>query len=245
MVCRLCSTNERLCESHIVSEFFFKQLYDETHRYFAMSNSRGERIHLLQKGLREELLCPDCESRISSYESHACAVLYGGAEITVEKLGNTLRIAEIDYRKFKLFLLSMLWRLGVTSLPVFQGIKLGSHEDKLRAKLLDENPGEPWEYGCLITGLLHEGQVFKELITPPGLARLDGHHIYTTAIGGFLFSFFVSNHKPAQGEDAFVQKDGTLTILRKEFTEVPFLLNFCLEIGKAQAGKALPGSRKN
>lgn len=242
--CRLCLQAGDLCESHIVPECFFDQLYDKTHRYYALSNIEGKRIRLLQKGVREKLLCRRCEQQLSTYEHHARSVFYGGTEISVEELGNDFRVGQIDYRKFKLLLISLLWRLGITSLEYFRGVDLGpKHREKLRQMLLSGNPGEPWEYGCAITGLLHEGKAFPELISPPAWGKVAGHRVYTMAIGGFIFAFVVSSHKADGLVEGFLQRDGQLLISRREFTQIPFLMHLGAEVVAARKGRPLPGTK--
>jgi len=60
---------------------------------------------------------------------------------------NGLRsITPIDSRRFRLFLLSLLWRMAETSLPEFKMCKLPDMDrERLRNMLLDSNP-EPIEF---------------------------------------------------------------------------------------------------
>jgi hypothetical protein len=244
--CQLCLKPAILCESHVISEFFFSNLYDEKHRYYALCSIRGERIELLQKGLRQELLCKTCDGQFGKYEDYAKRVLYGGGpEIVYEKLGGgNCRYWGIDYRKFKLFLMSLLWRLDVTTIPALIGVSLGpKHQERLRKMLQVEDPGEPWQYGCLIARLLHEGKPFKDSISPPVPGKYKDHHIYVMAITGFLFYYMVSSHRPAIVDEAFLRKDGSIVIDQKEITEFPFLLEIGSRIGEAARGRTLPGTK--
>lgn len=68
MACALCLVNTQLRLSHIVPEFMYRQMYDVKHRFFAMTAMSSERVRLHQKGLREELLCDQCEQRFCRYE---------------------------------------------------------------------------------------------------------------------------------------------------------------------------------
>src|ERR1017187_4523881 len=242
--CRLCLREADLCNSHVVPEFFFAQLYDETHRYYAVTNTKGEQIRLLQKGMREKLLCLNCENQFSGYEHHARSVLYGGTEVACEELGQGFRVHGIEYGLFKLFLMSLLWRLAITSLRFWRVLDLGEHhQERLRAMLLSGNPGEPWQYGCTVIGLLHEGKPFKDLISSPAWGKVQGHRVYALAVGGFLFSFFVSSHKPDFVEEAFLQKSGSRLVMRQEFTNIPFLVEMGTEVAIATRGRQFPGQK--
>jgi len=234
-----------LCNSHVIPEFFFSHLYDETHRYYAISNAEGQSTLLLQKGVREQLLCKDCESQFSSYEGHAKCALYDGTGIKVEDLGSGFRLSGIDYLKFKLFLMSLLWRLGITTLPYFRGVSLGQrHQERLRTMLASGNAGEPWEYGCIITRLEHEGALFRDLISPPIWNKIEGHRVYRLAIAGFLFAYFVSNHEADLVAEGFLQKSGEIVVPREEVTDVQFLMEMGVEVAKVKRGKSLPGPQK-
>jgi len=56
----------------------------------------------------------------------------------------------IDYKLFKLFQLSLLWRAGVSDRPIFKEVALGRHQEILRRMLLDDDPGESHKYGCIM-----------------------------------------------------------------------------------------------
>src|SRR5258708_489139 len=122
--CRLCLQKKELCDSHIVPEFFFARVYDEKHRFYGLSSVQERGIRLFQKGMREKLLCKDCEVKFSVFEHHARGVLYGGAGILIKDFGRYMVVGDIDYKKLKLFLMSLLWRLDVTTLPYFKGTPL-------------------------------------------------------------------------------------------------------------------------
>src|SRR5438105_1743417 len=80
MNCALCLRERPLPRSQIVPEFMHGQMYDDKHRFFGISNIESKTNKLFQKGLREELLCADCEQHIGRYESYASRVFYGKAE---------------------------------------------------------------------------------------------------------------------------------------------------------------------
>jgi hypothetical protein len=70
--CRLChSEGEELRFSHILPEFLYKPLRDEKHRYIGLKYSQetGAKRVLLQKGIREYLLCGNCEQVLAKYQT--------------------------------------------------------------------------------------------------------------------------------------------------------------------------------
>src|SRR5437762_9442510 len=77
-----------------------------------------------------------------------------------------------DYARLKLFLLSILWRVGVATGDFFRAVDLGRHTKQLQQMLLTENPGEPDEYGCLITRFIPERDVpVERILIPPRTSR--------------------------------------------------------------------------
>jgi hypothetical protein len=60
-----------------VPEFFYKSVYDPNHRLYARLNGRLARTPPEQKGLRERLLCRECEHRFSRLERYGREILFG------------------------------------------------------------------------------------------------------------------------------------------------------------------------
>jgi hypothetical protein len=80
--CALCQQDRELCASHIIPEFFYKPVYDEKHRFYTFSTDPADEVEgPEQKGLREHLLCKDCEGKLSAWEGYARKVIYGGLEL--------------------------------------------------------------------------------------------------------------------------------------------------------------------
>jgi hypothetical protein len=71
--CKLCMSAGPLRRSHIVPEFLYKPLYDQKHSFSGIADSG--RLSTLQIGLRERMLCQDCEARLQKWEDKAARVL--------------------------------------------------------------------------------------------------------------------------------------------------------------------------
>ena len=108
MPCALCNRELPLRNSHIVPEFLYKTLYDSKHRFHQISTTPEKRNEFLQKGLREPLLCDSCEQRLSDFERYASMVLNGGVGIGIQQRGKDVLLSGLDYKKLKLFQLSIL-----------------------------------------------------------------------------------------------------------------------------------------
>lgn len=198
--CALCHRQAKLCRSHIIPEWLYRPLYDEKHRLQVLSIAPEQRNQFKQKGLNEPLLCEACEQKISLWESYAHDVFLKGVpgmqhEVFPGQTGTGIRIRGLDYKKIKLFELSILWRCSVSTLPFFGRVNLGpKHDEQLRVRLLHEDPGPPNEYAVLMFGLKvgdGAGSPVLHAISEPRAQRKDGRRIYSLMFGGFLCVFHV------------------------------------------------------
>jgi hypothetical protein len=191
-MCRLCQREATLCESHVVPEFFYAPIYDEKHRLFPIVGGKPQAGPPLQKGLRERLLCSDCESRLAQHEKHVREVLFGGTEIGGQNVGGSIELTDLDYTSVRLCFLSVLWRMSVARHRSWREVQLGPHEDRFRLMLLRGDPGRSTQYGFLCVVPLIEGSFSPDLILGPDRSKAYGQLCYRLILGGLVFAFFVS-----------------------------------------------------
>lgn len=216
MQCRLCQNNcQKLCDSHIISEFLYTPLYDSKHRIFRVSAALGDKLKRIQKGLREQLLCETCEGRFSPLEGYARGVLFGGTEIEITRSEDRAFECRVDYKKFKLFQLSLLWRAGVSKTPEFENVRLGKHEKQLRKMLLANDPGKFDEYGCILFWPEKHREILDNLVWSIGPAEIDGVPFFRFIFGGMHWMFFLRREALTPGQSGlFLQEHGRLRILK-------------------------------
>ncbi len=201
-------------------------MYDDN-RLLEIPFSDDKRVRWRQrKYLRERLLCNHCDNNIiGAWESHAKRLIFGGnIKASFEKdHEDYYRIRNVDYVKFKLFQMSLLWRAGVSKLRFFSQVELGEHKERLRSMLLAGNPGEPYEYGCMLMAPLLEGQLL-DLICEPEAFHIHGHRCYRFVAGGFVWVFVVSSHaKSFVYRELFLTADGRLVVVRENAENIEFL----------------------
>lgn len=236
-ICRLCLKRRKLCNSHIFPEFFYEPMYDAKHRIHSVPANPEERIQWEQKGLREYLLCIECDNQLSRYEVYAKPLFdkgnIGRQPRVVENTMHHVLIENVNYKLFKLFQLSLLWRAGVASRQEFSTVNLGPyHEKKLRTMLQQENPGKPHEYGCLLMAVLHEGK-HMDMVSSPGKGRFNNHTCYRFMAYGFLWVYVVSSHSAQfPHAEAFLQDDGKFMFLWGEAKNMPFLVEYAYVFSK-------------
>lgn len=223
MTCALCHGDDTLLLSHVIPEFLYRQLYDDKHQLHLFS-SEDSKPRRFQKGIRERLLCARCEKQLSKYERYASLVFSGRIPVWSQRKGNLIRIEGLDYKRFRLFGLSVLWRAGVSKHRMFESVRLGRHEEVLRQLVLREDPGRPDQYGSFLSPLVQEGADVLDLMGYPTRARLDNHLCYHFVFGGLIWTFVVSRHQLPRVRDAFVNEKGEMRMLVFELKDVPFIL---------------------
>lgn len=231
MPCALCHQPKVLKNSHIIPEFLYSSIYDEIHRFHVLSVLPDQNNSIEQKGLREFLLCGDCEQKLSVWERYASLVLAGGIELTYRREGNIVHISGLNYEQFRLFQLSVIWRAGLSTLQFFENVQLFHHLEVLRKLLIAGNPGIPNRYGCLMFGIKFENKAFTQIIMQPGKIKLLGHTAYRFIFGGFMWVFFVSAHNlHPPYSDALLRPDGRAVFLIKDVMEMENLAGFSRDL---------------
>ena len=226
MQCKLCHLEAELRNSHVIPEFHYVPLYDKKHRFHIISTNLEKKEGIEQKGIREKLLCDKCEQRLSRWESYAKKVIFDEESFLVGRNGNIIRIGGIKYKEFKLYLLSLIWRMGISSLDAFSEVSLGPYEEKLRTALLNENPGSSAHYPVLLTAVLFEKKFRQEWILPPELVKVGNKHCYRFLLSGVLYSFFVTDKKFLfDVSKASINEDGTFLMNVEHLENIPFLLD--------------------
>lgn len=216
--CKLCYKIAKLKKSHILPEFLYLPTYDGKHRAVKITSTIGGKEDYIQKGLREYLLCEHCEAQFSRYETYAAPIIKSIPSLLPDPSGQFVVISYLDYSLLKLFQISLLWRASVAKSPAFAAIDLGEHEKTLRRMLLDENPGQPDEYGCMMI-VIQNTKYLERLMWSPVHDIIDGNTCFRFLTGGIFWYFFLDRSYPTATHDFFLAKSGVLKILISPWSE--------------------------
>ena len=233
--CRLCLTESAvLRNSHIIPEFNYKPCYDDKHRFFRLSTKGPKNKAFGQKGFREHLLCQDCETKFSKWERYAKQILVDGGLSAARKFKWGYEFHGVDYAPFKLYLLSVLWRMGVSSLSIFEMVKLGRHQERIRLALVAEDPLDEHIYPVLFVAVTLSGRFISDFIVPPSLVKEDGLQMYRCVISGILYTFCVGSHRISKDMEKFaIHRNGILILPVMSLEDIPYLYDYCREVHKA------------
>lgn len=159
-VCKLCSEHKPLCkESHIIPMFLYKFLTAENNKIVYIDTKKSK--FKFNGEYEGGILCQNCDNVvIGNLDNYFAKFIHGEFPQVVaprfERMDNRDVVVRegdpyYDYSKYKLFLLSLLWRASISSRPLFNQIKLPADiEEDLRSRLLNNDPGEPDVYPCFI-----------------------------------------------------------------------------------------------
>lgn len=150
-----------------------------------------------------DILCRDCENEIGKYETYASKIMYGdkaeNIAISVKHYkfpDNILasNCANIDYKMFKLFLLSIIWRASISSRSFFNDIKLGPHEEEIRKMILEDNPKSQDNYPIFFMSYIKDKNMPREFIAYPRKIRSsEGYIMYIFIIAGMIYYYFINS----------------------------------------------------
>lgn len=230
MDCKLCHQDKKLCKSHIIPESAYGPLYDDKHRFFSVDNTR-ETLPLLQKGLRELLLCEECEQLLNKYDSYFANEWYAKGLGPSEAREELFEIKGLDYHRFKLFHMSILWRAGVASRAEFREVDLGQHESRLRELILDDDPGGPGEYGVFACVLVSpkDNAVYQALVMQPRSVELDDVPGFQFVFGGCAWHYLLTDSVDPEWIPIVFGTSGTLHLLRLGIDEYPPVMDVFTE----------------
>lgn len=219
MPCRLCLGESELRDSHIIPEWCYKHVYDDKHRFVQLSNpAEAVDPKLYQKGLTERLLCADCETKRSRWEKYASRLFYAEPSddvgLSFLRHGDHVVVEGVDYESFKLFQMSVLWMSSISNLKAFSGVHLGPHEERIRRMLLSGDPGEPQQYGCIVSLLLEsDRRPLDQIMMAPEPFRFNEHRWYRFIFSFAVWAYVVSSHKKNFRETiGFVNRGGKMVM---------------------------------
>ena len=157
--CYLCNTETELCLSHIIPKFVYRWLIETSPGYMRDSREPNRRV---QDGVKEYLLCSDCEELFSSWEKQFAENIF----IPLHTGEN--RQLQMPYREWCIkFAVSVSWR--VLTYGKLNGLKHFTDEQNVKA----DNALKTWG-GFLLGERNHPGE-YEQHIVP--LDIIDSHSV--------------------------------------------------------------------
>lgn len=231
--CAMCKAAPSHVNSHIIPKFLYNLVGltgDKCRKFFVISNDPRIDKDLRQTGIQEYLLCIDCEKICTELDTYGAKIMR--QVHNSPPLLRSFRYApiDVDYCRFKLFCLSLLWRIGASTFPLFDSINLGKHEPILRNMLLTHYPGELYEYGCVITKSSHNTENVSTLYCL-GNSEIDGYPSAQLFLGPYHWIFFLrAKTSPELEKTMCLQPGEKLEILQTGSDHSKYLKNFSWDL---------------
>lgn len=232
-VCKLCLQDRPLVEGHVLSEFLYADVYDpDSHKFHQLHTEENKRNVRRSKGLYEYLMCDECDNQvISGYETYASQVLRGGVPIVAKDEHDRLVVTELNYTRFKLFQLSLLWRSVIATRDEFSGVTVPAADaERMRHMLLTQDAGEPQEYGCIMM-IPETHHIIRHALMPTEPAVLGNYEGFRLLAGGCWWLYMVADTHSFEYQELFLSEEGTLQLI-KERHSTPFLRELAANLVK-------------
>jgi len=207
-VCKLCKTTCELQESHIIPRLAIKLIRDENlnNRFYELFSKQSK---IIQDGPKEYLLCSTCERHIGNYEKYFKEAIHLNRHKTKKYIiEKNLIIENLDYKKIKLFFLSLLWRASISSKPEFENVCIGDNEEIIRQMILNGSPSRSSEFSITaIVPLINNRHKESWATNFFDLKYERLPTIYSIVIGGILYSIS-STHQNMFPEELILNESG-------------------------------------
>jgi hypothetical protein len=228
MKCRLCLQEKTLIRtSHVIPSFMYKGILEKNKKIVELNLHNFNDATYRPTGIYDQhILCKECDNEtIGGLESYAAKILYEnqGVDLMIEEGDEIINIMfkGIDYKKFKLFLLSILWRASLSRQQMFKEIELGSkYEEIIRKMIVEGNPKKKEDFPVCIIGLKSNENLALRTIVAPRRMKNDGNTSYMFFINGLFYWFNVSRYNM---EDVFTRipiddnNEMTIGVLKNQF----------------------------
>ena len=226
MKCELCHSDKTVCKSHIIPEFFYKPLYDTKNRAVILYSDSNKHKEFLQKGLRDYLLCEECEQHIANnietpFKKQWQGIIPSSCSSPVHELKG------LNYTLTKLMILTNLWRAHCSQKDAWKLVKLGPYADKIAELIKKLDPGDEKDFPIFGQLLVDEkNRIRFDLITPFSKWRPESHYIYASAHGGIEWFIVISSVYGKIPRNICLNKSGNMKLLKKFFLECSSIKSF-------------------
>lgn len=197
-ICKLCNKKSILIgKSHIIPNFMYDGLFDDNRKMLiATLKDLAKKPQIAQSGFFDKnILCKNCETMFSKNERYASHFFKGTTKSSIsfvkrrsQEGQRTIFVSGLDYRKIKLFFLSILWRAHISENKFFKNVKLdNSNEFEIRKMLMENNSGSDHEYKVSILIFQNSASELIRLLFNPTVETIGTGIICIFFINGYCY----------------------------------------------------------
>lgn len=198
MICKLCGEDRKLVKAHIIPEGFFRPLRLGSTVPELHSNTNGVFPKKSPIGVYDKnILCDKCDKYIGLWDDYAHKLLIQNFSEQFAVYERDTKVAykinDYDYKKLKMFFISVLWRASISSQQFYQRIKIGSHEQIIKEMIINDDPGDPYDYAVSLAKFI-DPEVKGML--DPHKTKFDGINYCQFYITGFVLYIKTDKRNP-------------------------------------------------
>ena len=238
-----------LVRSHILPEFLYKPIYDPDHRFGVVSSDVGLATYRIRKGVREYLLCEECERLLSKHETVVANEIRCIMDTICQNPGIERYDAKVSYLDWRLCILSIMLRVSLSRRDRFVGIEMGlEHETNLKNMLIEGNPGDPLRYAMICAcPLLWPGDAERKpdrrLILFPSRFQFADPTLFWFLAHGLMFWVYLSSDAPPPYlAECTLRPDASWPIVIGDAERNPLIFGPLTEIGAAEQHRRAGGA---
>ena len=228
--CLLCGKNKKLCEAHIFPKWCFKALYPNNKiegKSLVMISDSQNYTKRKRDGIKDSnILCGDCDSKIlGELDDYAKGIIIDISPKLIKEVDNSkiLFFENINSNKFKLFFLSILWRMAISRLEEFRNISLpDKFIAELKSRIINQDGGNIDDFSVLITKYdsYKNKKVVEKYVASPHKERIEGlNYIVFYFPNGYIATVKVDRRKQLDSLAKLSISDKNVFVLQWEFFE--------------------------
>lgn len=230
--CKLCNQSKSLSKkSHIIPYFMYEGMFvDNEPIYTGPFIVTDENKHLIKKSrigeYESDILCLDCEQKLLGhyYDDYVATIFNGNSSaydpsIKFENFNSELgfsyvQISNIDEQRFRLFLLSVLFRISISKRAVFNDIRLDEKTfEKIRVSIYDKRLIDNFNIYISILCYRHLNLEFGNIIAMPATIKLNEDLVaYSLLINGYIYFFYLTDNIDALSTSMKFQSSDNIKI---------------------------------
>ncbi len=231
--CQLCGQQKKLLRhSHVIPKFMEKSIKDDLHRMKLKKNIEDPRPGIyIQKGFTvRDILCATCDNHILGRLEKYLSEFIDSPDYQNTIVKRSRRIIpgtlpshrfNVDYTKFKLGILSIVWRAHLSNHYFHKEIDLGSFADILKDMILNQSAGDKNFFRISIFALTTDMEALKIVMQPFPVEVADFKYLLFLISGAMYFIETKYNPENTLFK-THLKEDGTLIIpvLNMELSKV-------------------------
>lgn len=175
----------------------YNGIQDELNRMIvAELHSIDTKSRFQQSGYYDKyVLCSKCDNeRISKWERYTSLLLFSGCSSVISSFNSavgsdgikSIIIKNIDYKNFKLCLLSILWRAHISQNKFFKNVDLKGNEIQIQQMLLNNDLKDETLYKISIVAIRNDEGLIRMVIEPT-VAKIGNGYIAIFFINGMFY----------------------------------------------------------